>query len=157
VEFQTGRPVDHRAGQRILSGNRNPDSTKNRSSRSCPRARWTACSRSLRNFQLVQRPCDDPIWLCSRGRPDARLTFICQSSKTQGFNWVQGACKNTFADLTATIKVLDVLEVFDLTTSEPVLFLFGKHKGVRGGCWCTFHRCTSGQFDRMARDERKKF
>jgi len=21
--------------------------------------------------------------------------------------------------------------------------LFGKHKGVRGGCWCTFNRCTS--------------
>ena len=35
--------------------------------------------------------------------------------------------------------------------------LFGKHKGVRGGCWCTFHRCTSIQFDRMTRDERKEF
>ena len=97
--------------------------------------------------------------MCSKGRPDARLTFICQSSKTQGLIRSKGREKNTpnCANLTATIKVLDVLEVFDLTTSEPVLFLFGKHKGVRGGCWCTFHRCTSGQFDRMTRDERKKF
>jgi len=35
--------------------------------------------------------------------------------------------------------------------------LFGKHKGVRGGCWCTFHLCTSVQYDQMTRDERKEF
>lgn len=35
--------------------------------------------------------------------------------------------------------------------------LFGKHRGVRGGCWCTFHRCTSTQFDAMTRDQRKDF
>ena len=35
--------------------------------------------------------------------------------------------------------------------------LFGKHKGVRGGCWCTFHLCTSAQYDKMAKDERKEF
>ena len=35
--------------------------------------------------------------------------------------------------------------------------LFGKHKGVRGGCWCTFNRCTSTQFDGMTRDQRKDF
>lgn len=35
--------------------------------------------------------------------------------------------------------------------------LFGKHKGVRGGCWCTFHLCTSSQYDKMARDQRRVF
>jgi GNAT superfamily N-acetyltransferase len=34
--------------------------------------------------------------------------------------------------------------------------LFGKHKGVRGGCWCVFNRCTSTQFNQMTRDERKE-
>lgn len=35
--------------------------------------------------------------------------------------------------------------------------LFGKHKGVRGGCWCTFNLCTSAQYDKMTKDERKEF
>ena len=35
--------------------------------------------------------------------------------------------------------------------------LFGKHKGVRGGCWCTFNLCTSTQFNQMGRDGRKAF
>lgn len=35
--------------------------------------------------------------------------------------------------------------------------LFGKHKGVRGGCWCTFHLCTSSQYDKMTKDERRDF
>ena len=35
--------------------------------------------------------------------------------------------------------------------------LFGKHRGVRGGCWCTFHRCTSTEFDGMTREERMEF
>lgn len=35
--------------------------------------------------------------------------------------------------------------------------LFGKHKGVRGGCWCTFHLCTSSQYDKMTKDQRKEF
>lgn len=35
--------------------------------------------------------------------------------------------------------------------------LFGRHKGVRGGCWCTFYRCTSREFEGMSRDERKAF
>ena len=29
--------------------------------------------------------------------------------------------------------------------------LFGKHNGVRGGCWCTFHLCTSAQYDQMTK------
>ena len=33
--------------------------------------------------------------------------------------------------------------------------LFGKHKGVSGGCWCTFNLITSSQFNKMTRDERK--
>jgi GNAT superfamily N-acetyltransferase len=35
--------------------------------------------------------------------------------------------------------------------------LFGKHKGVRGGCWCTYHLCTSSQFNHMEREARKAF
>ena len=35
--------------------------------------------------------------------------------------------------------------------------LFGKHNGVRGGCWCTFNLCTSTQYDKMTKDERKEF
>lgn len=35
--------------------------------------------------------------------------------------------------------------------------LFGKHKGVRGGCWCTYFRCTSVEFEGMTREERKAF
>jgi GNAT superfamily N-acetyltransferase len=35
--------------------------------------------------------------------------------------------------------------------------LFGKHKGVRGGCWCTFHLCTSSQYAKMTKDQRKAF
>ena len=34
--------------------------------------------------------------------------------------------------------------------------LFGKHKGVSGGCWCTFNLVTSSQFNKMHRDERKE-
>lgn len=35
--------------------------------------------------------------------------------------------------------------------------LFIKHKGVRGGCWYTHHRCSSSEFYRMTRDERHDF
>lgn len=35
--------------------------------------------------------------------------------------------------------------------------LFEKHKGVRGGCWCLYHRCTSSQFNKMTKGERKKY
>lgn len=35
--------------------------------------------------------------------------------------------------------------------------LFGKHKGVRGGCWCTYHLCTSAQYEKMTKDERRDF
>lgn len=35
--------------------------------------------------------------------------------------------------------------------------LFSRHKGVRGGCWCTFHQCSSSAFQRMTREERKDF
>ena len=35
--------------------------------------------------------------------------------------------------------------------------LFGKHKGVRGGCWCTSNRCTSTAYREMGRDGRKAY
>lgn len=42
-------------------------------------------------------------------------------------------------------------------TWEDFESLFLKHKGVRGGCWCTFHQCPSGQFNKMSPEERKNF
>jgi GNAT superfamily N-acetyltransferase len=35
--------------------------------------------------------------------------------------------------------------------------LFARHKGVRGGCWCTFHLCTSTQYWGMTWDQRREF
>jgi len=51
------------------------------------------------------------------------------------------------------------LEVKELSSDNWPDFeaLFGKHKGVGGGCWCTFFRCTSAEFDRMTRHERRAF
>ncbi len=46
---------------------------------------------------------------------------------------------------------------FSHETWEDFETLFGKHKGVRGGCWCTFNLCTSTQFNKMSKDERKEF
>ena len=33
--------------------------------------------------------------------------------------------------------------------------LFAKHNGVRGGCWCMFHRVRSSQFNKMSKEERR--
>lgn len=35
--------------------------------------------------------------------------------------------------------------------------MFQKHKGVRGGCWCTFHQCSSSEFQKMQKEERRDF
>ena len=35
--------------------------------------------------------------------------------------------------------------------------LFEKHRGVRGGCWCTFHQCSSGDYNKMTKDERRLY
>lgn len=35
--------------------------------------------------------------------------------------------------------------------------LFEKHKGVRGGCWCTYHMLPSSDFSKMSRQERKDY
>jgi GNAT superfamily N-acetyltransferase len=32
--------------------------------------------------------------------------------------------------------------------------LFGKHKGVRGGCWCVYHRIPASLYNKTTRDER---
>jgi len=49
------------------------------------------------------------------------------------------------------------IKEFSAETWSDFEALFGKHKGVRGGCWCTFHLCPSSQYDRMTRDERREF
>ncbi|MFO7636154.1 MAG: hypothetical protein R6W96_02460 [Clostridia bacterium] len=49
-------------------------------------------------------------------------------------------------------------EELSSTTWKDFEALFAKHKGVRGGCWCTFHRCSSTtHFEQMNREERRKF
>ena len=35
--------------------------------------------------------------------------------------------------------------------------MFEKHKGVSGGCWCTFHQCSSSHFQKMQKEERRDF
>ncbi|HSM26386.1 MAG TPA: hypothetical protein VK856_16095 [Anaerolineaceae bacterium] len=52
-------------------------------------------------------------------------------------------------------EIFDVKE-FTRETWHDFDALFGKHKGVRGGCWCTFNLCTSSQFNKSTREERKE-
>ncbi len=54
--------------------------------------------------------------------------------------------------------MLENYEVKEFTrdTWEDFDALFGKHKGVSGGCWCTFNLCSSAQFDKSTREERKE-
>ncbi|MCK8060760.1 MULTISPECIES: GNAT family N-acetyltransferase [unclassified Fusibacter] len=33
--------------------------------------------------------------------------------------------------------------------------LFGKHKGVHGGCWCMWHRLRSVEFNKLSKEERR--
>ena len=50
-----------------------------------------------------------------------------------------------------------VVKEFSKETWADFESLFGKHKGVRGGCWCAFNLCTSAQHDKMTREERREF
>jgi len=34
---------------------------------------------------------------------------------------------------------------------------FARYHGVWGGCWCTFHLCSSSDFTRMTKDERREY
>jgi len=49
------------------------------------------------------------------------------------------------------------MKAFSQETWSDFEKLFGKHKGVRGGCWCTFNLCTSSQFRKMTKAERKEY
>ena len=49
------------------------------------------------------------------------------------------------------------IKPFSPETWPDFVALFGKHKGVRGGCWCTSNRCTTSQYSQMTRDKRKAF
>lgn len=33
--------------------------------------------------------------------------------------------------------------------------MFDKHRGCHGGCWCAYHICSSGEFNRLDRDGHK--
>lgn len=46
---------------------------------------------------------------------------------------------------------------FSQDTWQDFEALFGKHNGVRGGCWCAFNLCTSAQFDKMTKEQRREF
>lgn len=46
---------------------------------------------------------------------------------------------------------------FSKETWDDFEALFGKHKGVRGGCWCTANLCTSAHYNKMAKAERKEY
>ena len=35
--------------------------------------------------------------------------------------------------------------------------MFQKHKGVRGGCWCSYYLAYASDFSKLDRDGRKKF
>jgi GNAT superfamily N-acetyltransferase len=54
--------------------------------------------------------------------------------------------------------MLENYEVKEFTrdTWDDFDALFGKHKGVSGGCWCTFNLCSSSQFTKSTREERKE-
>lgn len=56
------------------------------------------------------------------------------------------------------LEMLENYEVKEFTHETWPDFdaLFGKHKGVSGGCWCTFNLCTSSQFNKSTREERKE-
>ncbi len=42
----------------------------------------------------------------------------------------------------------------DETTWSDFEQLFGKHKGVRGGCWCVYHRIPASLYNKTTREER---
>jgi len=57
---------------------------------------------------------------------------------------------------TKSMPVEITVKEFSKETWPNFEALFGKHRGVRGGCWCTFHLCTSTQYIKMTKDERKE-
>ena len=42
-------------------------------------------------------------------------------------------------------------------TWEDFEGMFQKHKGVRGGCWCTYHQLPSSEYNKMSREDRKEY
>lgn len=52
------------------------------------------------------------------------------------------------------------MERFELLTKErwsDFEKLFEKHKGVRGGCWCSFYLASSSEYASLDREGRKQF
>lgn len=52
------------------------------------------------------------------------------------------------------------MERFELLTKErwsDFEKMFEKHKGVRGGCWCSFYLASSGEYAKLDREGRKQF
>lgn len=53
-----------------------------------------------------------------------------------------------------------IIERFELLTKEnwhDFEKLFEKHKGVRGGCWCSFYLASASEYSKLNRDSRKQF
>jgi ribosomal protein S18 acetylase RimI-like enzyme len=52
------------------------------------------------------------------------------------------------------------MERFELLTQErwnDFVTLFEKHKGVRGGCWCSFYLASAGEYAKLDKEDRKLF
>ena len=43
----------------------------------------------------------------------------------------------------------------DADTWDDFEDLFGRHNGVRGGCWCMFHRVRASHFNKMTKEDRR--
>lgn len=83
------------------------------------------------------------------GRPD----HIRSDRKTSGAKEMKSRSHNTSHKVGRTILLAKPL---DATTWGDFLALFGKHRGVRGGCWCTYHRCTSTHYTQLGREGRRE-
>lgn len=52
------------------------------------------------------------------------------------------------------------MERFELLTPmrwDDFETLFEKHKGVRGGCWCSFYLASAGEYAKLDKEGRKQF
>ncbi len=46
-------------------------------------------------------------------------------------------------------------KLLDKDTWDDFEDLFGRHNGVRGGCWCMFHRMRASHFAKASKEERR--
>jgi GNAT superfamily N-acetyltransferase len=49
-----------------------------------------------------------------------------------------------------------IVKELNASTWNDFETLFLKHKGVRGGCWCVYHKMTMGEFIQSTREQRQQ-